>query len=426
MKNYFILGFMILVLLNSASADTYGSITVENSTKLYGATCTGTASCVTQVCLLEEGTCGCSLDSDCWSSSTPYCCQGVCKADCSTGESGTTTTIIKKSGGGTSKSTVSSMIEVAINQMMEEAKDLVISAPIYIEIYPGGYEKSDVSIRNIFDKSIIISAKVKGEVKDFITFENPFFELKKREESSLRLRINAEDEAKPGIYSGEIEIDVGDFTTKLPVRVKVLSPEAKLLDVRIEPLKESVKAGEKIPLQIDLYNLGQSKKVDVQLNIQLLNVDLDEVIKETEESLAIQTSMSILRTIKTPAYLNGKYVVRALVHYTNEDTEMVASSISTISITGGSILTGSAVLDLIIRSKFSFGVLVLIVIGALGFLFYKKIWSKTRTIEDPKEGNLGNLEVYDEPKESLKEKKDKEKTDEKVEDYRKSLEKRKK
>ena len=421
MKNYIILSFVFLILLNSASASTYGSVSVENSTRLYGESCTGTTNCTSAICLLETGTCGCSLDNNCYNASTPYCCQGVCKADCSTGEPAATTTIIEKSSG-TSKGTVSSLIEAALNQMMEEARDLILSSPLIIEIYPGGYEQSEISIRNVFDKSILITAKVEGEITDFVTFENPFFTLEIGEEKDLKLRINTEKNAEPGLYSGNIEINAGDFKTNFPVKVKVLSPEDKLLDVKVEPLRETVKAGDKIPLQIDIYNLGQSKKVDVQLNIQLLTVDLDEVIKETEESLAVQTSVSILRTIKIPAYLNGKYVVKVIAHYTNEDIDMVASSISTINVKGDGLLTGAAIIDLIASKKFPWVLLILVLIIG-GFFAYKKGFIK-RPHMTPKTEKLGKLEVYDEPQSVIKEQKSKDKIDEKVDKYKQSLKKR--
>jgi len=116
---------------------------------------------------------------------------------------------------------------------------------------------------------------------------------------------------------------------KIPTTIRILSPEGKLLDVKIQPLTPRVAPGEVLRLQTDLLNLGKTKKVDVQFDLQLLDVETGEIITRTEEAFAVETTISTIKNLTIPADIKtGRYMVKATAYYSNIEQSMQASSIA--------------------------------------------------------------------------------------------------
>jgi len=110
-----------------------------------------------------------------------------------------------------------------------------------------------------------------------------------------------------------------------------------------------------------------TKKVDVTLTYTIKSVETDELILQEEETLAIETSLSFVRTFKLPKEIKlGKYMIEALAKY---DTRS-ASSIATFDVVELPIIV--TILWGIITNNLTYIILALAVILYFALQFYKE------------------------------------------------------
>ncbi|MBN2421531.1 hypothetical protein JXB27_04600, partial [Candidatus Woesearchaeota archaeon] len=247
----------------------------------------------------------------------------TCPADC------TTTVVVTNTVTHTSSST--KIIETIIEKMIEAPEERIAAQQLFFQISPGETDESAINVKNPYDTTKTIKIKTKGEISEFISFENSEFELSGGEERDILLKIKAEKDAIPGRYYGSIIIQVDSKTTTLSVNVNVLSSEQGLLDVRISPAYDRIYVGEDLPVEIELYNLGTGKRIDVCLKIQIVTKD-GEIIDEFGDSIAVQTSASITRKFANPFKSGGRYVLKATAKYISDNTEVFATSSYTIDV----------------------------------------------------------------------------------------------
>ncbi|MBT5021604.1 hypothetical protein HOK51_11255 [Candidatus Woesearchaeota archaeon] len=90
----------------------------------------------------------------------------------------------------------------------------------------------------------------------------------------------------------------------------------QLLDVKAEKITTLVIPGEDLVFKVDLINLGEANKFDVELKYSVIDRDLDKVVLSQSESVAIVTSTQRAVVLEIPADLKpGDYVLRADAFY---------------------------------------------------------------------------------------------------------------
>jgi hypothetical protein len=175
--------------------------------------------------------------------------------------------------------------------------------------------------------------KTEGDGAPLIFFDSSQVELEASETRDVLVKIVVPKLAEHGNYEGEIVLASGEKSVKIAATVRVLSPEGKLLDVKIQPLSPTVKPGDILRLQTDLLNLGKTKRVDVQFDLQLLDVSTGEIMARNEEAFAVETTISAIKEFKIPETVpTGKYMIKATAYYSNVEQSMQASSIAYITV----------------------------------------------------------------------------------------------
>jgi len=82
-----------------------------------------------------------------------------------------------------------------------------------------------------------------------------------------------------------------------------------------------------------LLNLGKTKRVDVQFDLQLLDVETGEILARSEEAFAVETTISTVKEMKIPTDVpTGKYMIKATAYYSNVEQSMQASSIAYVTV----------------------------------------------------------------------------------------------
>jgi hypothetical protein len=205
---------------------------------------------------------------------------------------------------------------------------------ISLEMFPGENVEVAINVKNIMGERATLTANSFGRTSDFINFINQLITLDNGVEGTINLNVFIPYDTKAGLYYGEIKVTSGDKESVVPVTVRVLESREKLLDIKIEPILSIISPGDMARFEVGIYNLGETKRVDIQLVIQIIDPNTDQVVLETEESIAIETSLTTIKSIKTnPDMPEGKYVVRAIAYYTNQqNNRMQASSIAYITI----------------------------------------------------------------------------------------------
>ncbi|PIN94501.1 hypothetical protein COU56_02600, partial [Candidatus Pacearchaeota archaeon CG10_big_fil_rev_8_21_14_0_10_31_9] len=260
-----------------------------------------------------------------------------CVADCVTGQ-GTTTVISTSSGGGGGggggglKSGDLKKIEELIKSFLNVGGVKIETTSVYKELFAGDSTTFRIKLVNTLNSINTIDLGVNGDVANFISFESTSVELAPNEMRDLLVTIVVPKFTEPKNYDGDLIMTSGEEKASIPVTVRVLSPEGKLLDVKIQPLKERVEPGEILRLQMDLLNLGKTKKVDVQFDLQLIDADTGEIITRSEEAIAVETSFSQIKEFPIPKNTPlGKYLIKGVASYSSlEEDNQQATSIAHI------------------------------------------------------------------------------------------------
>ncbi len=89
------------------------------------------------------------------------------------------------------------------------------------------------------------------------------------------------------------------------------SQPAQLLDLRTSLLKDNVKGGDKLEFNIELSNLGKTKRYDVVLRHEIIGTEI-----YNQETIAVETSTSKTSYIQLPSELTPKrYTLKTIASY---------------------------------------------------------------------------------------------------------------
>ncbi|NOQ55491.1 MAG: DUF87 domain-containing protein, partial [Nanohaloarchaea archaeon] len=251
-------------------------------------------------------------------------------------------------GGGGSSGTTGALTNDTFYEQMESLKDnveqivsrttdlkgvRVDAKAIEKQLYTG--ETTDIKILLENTKNITSTLYVSsdGNIKSFITFDKGSITLGALEKSSIIARINIPSDTIPGTYDGIITIVNPEESMDIPVNIRVLETKEKLLDLKIQPYQQNLVPGDTLTVQADVYNLGKTKRVDIQLLLQIVDPVTGEIFAEVEESIAVETTISVMKKIQIPEdMILGRYIVKGYAYYTNNNQSMQASSLNYITI----------------------------------------------------------------------------------------------
>ncbi|NMC33927.1 MAG: hypothetical protein GYA36_15905, partial [Veillonellaceae bacterium] len=205
---------------------------------------------------------------------------------------------------------------------------------IYKELFAGESASARVTLANTLTTPVSMRLTAEGDIEDFIFFADSSLNFEGKESKDLLVKIILPQKIEPKTYEGNLVFNTRTKQGKIPVTIRVLNPEGKLLDIKISPLISVVEPGQVLRLQTDLLNLGQTKKVDVQFDLRLMSPETEEIFTRSEEAFAVESSLSTIKNLTIPKdIVPGKYLIKASVYYSNlEQKSLQASSIAYISV----------------------------------------------------------------------------------------------
>ncbi len=148
-----------------------------------------------------------------------------------------------------------------------------------VQLVSGESESKQVNILNNGPTTIKISVKVTG-IDKHISFENTSIVILPGESFPLIFTLNAPE---PGIYAGKVILSYQGITKEIFVLFNVVS-EGVLFDatVTIPDLYRVLKMGQRLPVLIELLEVGGESGVDVTMNYVIKDFEGNTKYSESE------------------------------------------------------------------------------------------------------------------------------------------------
>ncbi|MAG08714.1 hypothetical protein CMO89_04520 [Candidatus Woesearchaeota archaeon] len=202
-----------------------------------------------------------------------------------------------------------------------------------------------------------------------LLFSETEFSLSPGESKTINVDVTAKKELAADIYTGKIYVKSPSITRTLRLVVEVEARVA-LFDIKVmlpKASKRGILRGEFVQADISMFNLGDLKPVDVELEYSIKDV-AGNVITGRTETLAVNTELGITRKLQVPENLEyGDYLFYAKISYGRE--KAVASELFEVVKEKLSMVKYYAPYTLGIGLGVIFFILTLIV-----FMFLAKKW----------------------------------------------------
>lgn len=187
-----------------------------------------------------------------------------------------------------------------------------------IELKQGAIKEFKINIKNTGDKKLSISALSK-DIDAFVRTKTPFFELNIGEEKNIIIEIIAPENRPVGEYIGKIIFKSENLEKEIIFSVEVESPKP-LFDVSLEIFEDDkeIFPGQELSSRIEIFNLGEVKKADVEIEYLVKSLE-GEIIATATETAAIDTKASFIKKISIPKNTPlGDYILYAKVSYNGQ------------------------------------------------------------------------------------------------------------
>jgi hypothetical protein len=273
-------------------------------------------------------------------------------------------------GGGASASRIAELLETS-QQEIEADTDL-----IQVVLYPGEYQVVGVGIKNNKLGNDTAHLSVDDSMFQFVQIKDLELELAGKDTTYTELRFTTLPTTRIGTYTGNLLVNTETgVDRKIPLILKVVEEKQPLLDVKIEALTKRVAPGETLKYQITIYNMGETKNVDI-INAHIIReIDTDRVILKEIETVAVNNTLSYVRKMQIDNNTReGQYQIEIISTYA--DINRTAMAVTTFDVT-----TKPLIVDVLTRVAKSWVTYILVILFVLlvyyGPIIYD-IWKKRK------------------------------------------------
>lgn len=186
---------------------------------------------------------------------------------------------------------------------------------IKVQLKAGETKKEGITIKNLKNVKIRISITAPA-IENFLKISERDFWLEAGETKAISIDVIAREDTAPDLYIGKISIKSEGIEKEVLVAVEVQS-QKPLFDIKatIPSQYKVVSPGERVSAEIMIYNLGETGRIDANIGY-IVKDSNGKTIVDNEESIAIETQASFIKTIQLPrdiAY--GYYLLYIKVSY---------------------------------------------------------------------------------------------------------------
>ncbi len=247
-------------------------------------------------------------------------------------DSGGTSTVYQTVISGAGTGDIKRIIEEILKKLESKEKLVVRAQSISLEMVQGESTTTRIYVYNNYETELIVKMELSGDASRFLEVKNPEIRIPKRTEGYFEMEVRVPKDVKEGVYYGRAKISGSGFTSTVPITIKVLRKSARLLDLKVQPLQDYAPPGSDLKVEVTVYSMGEGRKVDVNLTLLLIDPDTMVEVSRVTESLAVETSLSRILTVKVPEDIPEKrYLIKAVAKYLDV-REMVAESAAYIRV----------------------------------------------------------------------------------------------
>ncbi len=209
------------------------------------------------------------------------------------------------SGGGSSGSVI---LTPSIENFSVDKGEIKISVTL------GSITTKKIVITNNGNKKISLNIK-EDRLRDFLILKENKIELNPNESKEITFDIAVREDVLPDLYIGKLIIS-NEKKKEIPFLIEVESKGA-LFDLRVDIPDEylNVNPGSNLLASIELFNLGEIKKADVEMEY-IIEDDVGNKISTEKETVAVETKAGFVKRIKIPENIEeGKYILYVRLLY---------------------------------------------------------------------------------------------------------------
>lgn len=187
---------------------------------------------------------------------------------------------------------------------------------ISASVTQGRVDTKDIVITNNGDGEIIINIESLGLDGLVLLDVYKLFKLGPKKSKVVSILFVAQDDKRPDVYIGKLIVSSGGFKKEVLVSV-VVESETELFDlvVKVPSGYREIFLGEEFFAEIELFNLGETGRIDAEIEYFIKDADGETVLFE-EEVKAVRTSLNFVKVFNIPSNIPaGRYLVYVRVSY---------------------------------------------------------------------------------------------------------------
>ena len=142
------------------------------------------------------------------------------------------------------------------------------------------------------------------------------FNIEGGKSKTIEFSAYAYEDIPLGTYIGKILVSGAGKEQEILVAVEV-NPKISLFDVKVTLLdtEKEVYPGDEINFKVEIYNLGETGRIDAELDFVILDADKNE-LKRQRQTVAVETRASLIYSLKVPDDISpGDYLLHIDVNY---------------------------------------------------------------------------------------------------------------
>lgn len=161
-----------------------------------------------------------------------------------------------------------------------------------------------------------------GKISRYVTLEDTALNIDYGETIEVEIKLDTTG-ALVGEYSGFIILNHDDSTKEIPIRINILSKEAKI-DMTLVVTTKEVRVPEPIKFMVTIYNVGQRDRFNLHL-FHALKADDGTLLETLEEDATLVTSLTLERSFFSEDYPleEGIYYIETTVNYADKNQTFV-------------------------------------------------------------------------------------------------------
>ena len=194
----------------------------------------------------------------------------------------------------------------------------IFTKEISVTLKPKEHVIVSIDIGNNRNRNIKAKVKLEGLIWEFIQLETNEIEIPASQRSTFKLKVFAPEGKMPGIYTGDLIVQIENESYRIPVTIKIELPPEPLLDVIINVLKKTIEPNETLRVFVRVVNMGQTPTVeDIVLTYIIKDLQTGELYNVYKETVAVETALSFTREINLPEGIKAdrKYLIEVNASY---------------------------------------------------------------------------------------------------------------